>query len=82
MKRSGKHFEQSTKNDLAKIVKNLLEKKSFEEQPGGYLKEFHNIPRHPVNGHNLSNLCTWIDNHKKVLFLEEKLDNVGTIRSS
>ena len=59
MKRSGKHFEQSKKNYLAKIVKNLLEK-SFEEQPGRYLKEFHNIPRHPVNGHNLSNLCTWI----------------------
>ena len=29
MKRSGKHFEQNTKKDMAKIVKNLLEKKKF-----------------------------------------------------
>lgn len=65
MKKSGKHFIQSSKKDLAKIVNNSVEKKAFLKQPGRYYKHFHNIQSHPVNGNNLSGLCTWITNHKK-----------------
>ena len=35
MKRSGKHFEQNRKKDMAKILKNLLEKKVLKNNQAG-----------------------------------------------
>ena len=65
MKRSGKHFIQSTKKDMAKLVHHLIEKDALIEHPGRRYKYFTNIMQHPLDEKNLSGLCTWINNHKE-----------------
>lgn len=65
MKRSGKHFIKSTKQDMAKLVHNLIEKDALVEQPGRRYRYFANMPQHPLHKQNLSGLCTWINNHKE-----------------
>jgi hypothetical protein len=63
MKRSGKHFVKSTKNDMEKLVQFLLKQNALVETPGRSYKHFGNFKRsHLIN--NMSGLCKWINKHK------------------
>lgn len=44
MKRSGKHFVKTTRNDLVKIVNLLVQTDAFQETPGRQYKHFRKFP--------------------------------------
>ena len=65
MKRSGKHFVKSTKNDMKKVVKILFQQKGLVNNPGRSYKHFANFMRsHLIN--NMGGLCKWINKHKQM----------------
>ena len=48
MKRSGKHFVTTTKKDLQKLVRNLLQADALRETPGRHYKHYKQFPRSPL----------------------------------
>jgi len=72
MKRSGTHFIKSNKQDMEKLVKDLIESEALFEHLGRNYRHFVDVPKHPLHKNNLSGLCTWFNNHKKGIILGRK----------
>ena len=71
MKRSGKHFVKSTKNDMKKVVQILFQQKALVNTPGRSYKHFANFMRsHLIN--NMGGLCKWINKHKHQMEMHSK----------
>lgn len=67
IKRSGKHFVKTTRNDLIKLVNLLVPEDALSETPGRCYKHFKNFPRSPLRNLWMGKLCQWINKHKHEL---------------
>lgn len=67
MKRSGKHFVKTTRNDLTKLVNLLVQEDALSETPGRCYRHFKNFPRSPLRNLRMGKLCQWINKHKHEL---------------
>ena len=72
MKRSGKHFVKTTRNDLLKIVNLLVQADAFQETPGRQYKHFCKFSRSPLRGLEMGKMCKWITRHKYELQIGRK----------
>lgn len=71
-RRSGKHVATSSKDDLLKVVKELLNERAFDVTPGRKYHHFKNIKQSLLQGLDLQKLFTWINEHKKNLVLHRR----------
>lgn len=72
MKRSGKHFVKTTRNDLIKLVNQLVQENALTETPGRRYKHFKEFPRSPLRNLRMGKLCKWINKHKYELQIGRK----------
>lgn len=71
MKRSGKHFVQSTKKDMGKIVQSLQQQKALEFSPGRSYTHYTNFERSHLTN-RMGGLCKWINKHKYQMVMYTK----------
>ena len=71
-RRSGKHIIGSSKNDLLKIVNELLHEKAFYITEGRRYHHFKNMKQSLLHGLDLQKLFSWINEHKKNLVLHRR----------
>ena len=64
MKRSGKHFVNTSHHDLVKLVNQLVETDALTETPGRRYKHFKGFPRSPLRDLRMGKMCQWINKHK------------------
>lgn len=64
MRRSGKHFVRTFRNDLSKLVDQLIEENALSETQGRRYKCFKGFPRSPLSNLRMGKLCQWINKHK------------------
>ncbi len=67
-KRSGKHVRQSRRNDLVKVVQNLVENKAFEFTNGRTYKHFTDIKSSLLEDFSVSEMFKWVNEHKKKVY--------------
>ena len=70
-KRSGKHVRQSRRNDLVKVVQNLVESKAFEFTNGRTYKHFTNMKASLLEDFSISEMFKWVNEHKKHVYLNK-----------
>ena len=70
-KRSGKHVRQSRRNDLVKVVQNLVENKAFEFTNGRTYKHFTDIKSSLLEDFSVSERFKWVNEHKKKVYLNK-----------
>ena len=71
-KRSGDHIKQSTKGDLEKIVKELLEQKAFTYKRDRRYTHYRNVAPSLLSGFNMQKMYSWINQHKKFMILNRR----------
>lgn len=72
VKRSGDHVKKSTQNDLSKIVKELVTNNAFTFTPGRHYRYYAGIPSSLLYGFDMTNMFSWINNHKKYMILNRR----------
>jgi hypothetical protein len=68
---SGKHITTSSKNDLLKVVNELLSG-ALHVTPGRKKHHFKNMKQSLLHGLDLQKLFSWINEHKKDLVLQRR----------
>ena len=68
-RRSGRHIQQSTRNDLIKVVKGVIDNNAFVFTDGRSYKHFSRMPSSLLDNFNASDMFKWINEHKKNVFL-------------
>ena len=69
MQRSGKHIAKSLKNDLHKIVHNLMQNHALQEKPGRTLKGYPVMKPSVIHDLDMSSMFKWITEHKRKVLL-------------
>eukprot|EP00794_Sanderia_malayensis_P021256 gene21256-23329_t len=65
IQRSGKHVKESAKEDLKKIVSELMEQKAFHFTPGRTYSHYRGVPDSLLHNLDIRELYSWINEHKK-----------------
>ena len=71
-KRSGRHVQKSTTNDLRKLVQELLNHRAFTYTPGRCYRFYSDISPSILNGFDVKKMYDWINDHKKYLILNRR----------
>lgn len=69
IQRSGRHIAKSMKNDLCKIVHNLMHNHALQERPGRKLKGYPGMKPSVIQDLDMSSIFKWITEHKKKVLL-------------
>lgn len=71
VRRSGHHVQQSSRNDLIKVVKGLIDNEAFAFTNGRTYRHFSGIESSLLANFNVSAMFKWINEHKKKVFLSK-----------
>jgi hypothetical protein len=69
-RRSGHHVQHSRRNDLVKVVQNLVDNKAFEFTNGRTYKKLTEIKASLLEDFSVSEMFKWINEHKKNVYLK------------